>query len=170
MPTTITLTGWKEFETKLANLPKILEAEVGGEVEDAGRLWADLAKNSAPVDVGFLRGSITSKQLAPMVNEVVSPAEYSAWMEWGTKTRVQVPGDLQAYAAQFRGGGAGAGNAKAMIYAWMKRVGVAPQFYWPVFFSIITKGVHPHPFFFIQVPLVENQLRARIEKILKTEH
>ena len=170
MPTTITLTGWKEFETKLAAMPKILESEVGGEVEDAGRLWADLAKEAAPVDVGFLRGSITSKQIAPMVNETTSPAEYSAWIEWGTKTRVRVPADLQAYASQFRGGGAKAGTAKQMIYAWMNRVGVPPQFQWPVFFSIITKGIHPHPFFFIQVPLVEKQLFTNVQKILTTEH
>lgn len=170
MPTTITLTGWKEFETKLANMPKILEAEIGGEVEDAGRLWAELAKDAAPVDQGFLRGLISSKKIAPMVSETTSPAEYSAWIEWGTKSRVNVPGDLQEYAAQFRGGGSKAGNAKAMIYAWMERVGVPLQFRWPVFISIITKGIHPHPFFFIQVPLVEKQLITNVTRILKTEH
>lgn len=170
MPTTITLTGWKEFEDKLRNMPKTLEQEIGGEVEDAGRLWATLAKQDAPVDMGFLRGQITSVKTAAMVSETTSASEYSAYVEWGTKTRVQVPGDLQQYASQFRGGGVKAGNAKAMIYAWMARVGIPPQFQWPVFFSIITKGIHPHPFFFIQVPLVEKQLFTQVENILKTEH
>lgn len=170
MPTTITLTGFKEFEAKLKAMPKILENKIGGEVRYSAELWAGMAKRDAPKDVGFLAGGIDAKHLQPMHSEVTSNAEYSAYMEWGTKTRVQVPGDLQAYASQFRGGGAKAGNAKQMIYAWMNRVGIPAQFQWPVFFSIITKGVHPHPFFFIQVPLVEKELFTRVQKILTTEH
>ena len=170
MPTSITLSGWKEFEQLAKDMPKILQSEVNGEVEDAGRLWAAGAKRDAPIDQGFLRGLITSRSLGVMWAEVTSAANYSAWIEWGTKTRVNVPTELQAYAAQFRGGGSGAGNAKQMIYAWMNRVGVPQQFQWPVFFSIITKGIHPHPFFFIQVPLVQKQLIGNVTKILKTEH
>lgn len=100
-----------------------------------------------------------------MANEVVSPAEYSAYVEWGTKTRVSVPPELQSYAAQFRGG-KGAGDAKKMIYAWMDRVGVPKDRQWVVFISIITKGIHPHPFFFIQKPVVEKQLIGDIKAIL----
>lgn len=170
MPTIVTLTGWKEFETKLANMSKILQSKIGGEVEDAARTWAAGAKNDAPKDQGFLAELINSEKTGPMTAEAVSPAEYSAWLEWGTKTKVSVPSDLQAYAEEFRGGGGGAGNAKQMIYAWMNRVGVPLQFQWPTFISIITKGINPHPFFFIQRPIVEKQLTSRVQNILNTEH
>lgn len=170
MPTTVTLTGFKEFEDKLRRMPAVLTKEIDGEVEDAARLWDDLAKQDAPTDVGFLRGQISKKKVKAMDWEVVSAAEYSAFVEWGTKSRVRVPADLQGYASQFLGGGAGQGKAKEMIYAWMKRKGIPPNLWWIVFHSIITKGIHPHPFFFIQVPFVEKQLYTRVKTILETEH
>ncbi len=170
MPNTVTLTGFKEFEDKLRRLPKVLAHEIDGEVEDAARLWDDLAKQDAPKDVGTLAGLISKRKNKDMDWEVASGAGYSAFIEWGTKSRVRVPADLAAYASQFRGGGAGAGNAKAFIYAWMKRKGIPEKFWWITFHSIITKGIHPHPFFFIQAPFVEKQLYTGVKRILTTEH
>lgn len=172
MPTTITLTGWKEFEVKCRNMPKILQDEVGGEVRYAAEEWAGFAKRDAPKDVGFLAGGIDAKNIAPMESEVVSHAEYSAYMEWGTKSRVQVPGDLAAYAATFKGKGVAGGRfaLQKMLFAWMDRVGIPVEYQWITYISIIVRGVHPHPFFFIQVPVVEKLLMGNIQKILNTEH
>lgn len=169
MPTTVTLAGWKEFEAKLKNMPARLTREIDGEVEDAGRIWASGAKRDAPADQGFLRGQISSYKRGPMVSEVASEANYSAYVEWGTKTRVQVPADLQGYASQFRGG-VNQGGAKKMIFAWMERVGVPKERQWVTFLSIIIKGIRPHPFFFIQRPIVEKALFTGVNNILKTEH
>lgn len=169
MPTTITLTGWKEFEVKCRNMPKILQDEVGGEVRYAAEEWAEFAKRDAPKDMGFLAGGIDAKHIAPMESEVTSSAEYSAYMEWGTKSRVQVPGDLAAYAATFKGKGGG-GNMKKFIFAWCERKGIQRNLWFPIFLSIVRKGVHAHPFFFIQVPVVEKLLMGNIQKILNTEH
>jgi hypothetical protein len=105
-----------------------------------------------------------------MTAEIVSPVNYSAYIEWGTKTRVSVPSDVAGYAATFRGGGPGGGNAKAMIYEWMNRVGIAKEFQWITFINIIVKGIRPHPFFFIQRPIVEKQLIADLQAIVTTPH
>lgn len=169
MPTTVTLTGWKEFETKAKNLPKVLFQEIDGEVEDSARLWSAGAKRDAPVDQGFLRGQISSRKIGLMQSEVTSEADYSAYIEWGTKTKVNVPADMQAYASQFRGG-INSGGAKKMIFAWMNRVGVPKERQWIVFLSIIIKGIRPHPFFFIQKPVVQNQLNTNVQNILNTPH
>ena len=170
MPTTITLNGWKEFETKLKTMPETLQKEIGGEVEDAARLWAAGAKNDAPVDQGFLRGLITSAKIGPMMAEATSPADYSAYIEWGTRSRVRVPSDLQAYALQFKSAGAGGVNPKFFIYAWCKRKGIPEKAWYPIFISIMVRGIRPHPFFFIQVPVVEKQLINNVKNILNTEH
>lgn len=169
MPTTVTLSGWKEFEAKCKNMPKTLMREIDGEVEDSARLWASNAKRDAPVDQGFLRGQISSYRRAEASFEVSSEANYSAFIEWGTKTMVQVPPDLQGYASQFRGG-QNQGGAKKMIFAWMERVGVPKERQWVTFMSIIIKGIRPHPFFFIQFPLVEKHLFTGVGNILKTPH
>ena len=168
MPNAVTLTGWKEFEDKCKGLPAVLTKEIGLEVEASAQFWASGAKRDAPVDQGFLRGLITSKKTGPMTAEATSPAEYSAYMEWGTKTRVKVPSELQACAEEFRS--KGSIGAKKMIYAWMERVGIPKQFQFIVFLSIITKGIHPHPFFFVQMPKVEEYLKKNVQNILNTEH
>lgn len=167
--TTVTLTGWKEFEAKAKGLSKVLFAEIDGEVEDAARIWASGAKRDAPKDQGFLAGQISSRKTAMMQAETTSNANYSAYMEWGTKTRVQIPPDLQSYAAQFRGG-TNQGNAKKMVFAWMDRVGIPKERQWITFLSIIIKGIRPHPFFFIQRPIVQSQLNKNVQAILNTPH
>jgi hypothetical protein len=170
MPANITLSGFKEFADKCNNLPAQLAEEIDGEVEDAARLWESGAINDAPVDQGFLKAGITKDKTDNGEWNITSNAEYSAFIEWGTKTRVNVPAELQAYAVTFRGGGSRGGNAKILIYAWMDRVGVPKQFQFITFISIITKGIHPHPFFFIQEPIVEQQLLTNVRNILNTEH
>lgn len=169
MPNSVKLTGWKEFENNLKTLPRHIKTEVSHAVKDAGDTWEERAKLAAPTDQGLLKGSITSKRTGEMSAEVTSPAEYSAYIEWGTKTRVKVPSELQAYAAQFRGGGKGAGNARLMIYAWMNRVGIPKERQWFVFISIVTKGIHPQPYFFIQRPFVEKQLLDDLKHITSAE-
>jgi len=170
MPTNIQLSGFKEFRSKLTNLPKVLKEEVGGATLDAALLWEQLAKQAAPVDQGRLRNEIKGSQTGELTSQTVVNVDYAAYLEWGTKTKVSVPADIADYAAQFRGGGDGGGKAKQMIYAWMQRVGVPVEFQWPVFISIIVKGINPHPFFFIQRPEVERQFIKNIGEILNTEH
>ncbi len=167
MPNRIELKGFKEFDQKLKNLPKDLQEEVGFEVSDAGKNWEGLAKRSAPKDQGKLAQQIRSVDKGVMLTEIVANVDYAAYVEWGTKTKVRVPSDIADYAAQFRGGRS-SGNAKEMIYAWMKRVGIPAQAQYIVFISIIVTGIRPHPYFFIQRPIVEKELFANIRRILNT--
>jgi len=179
MPNVVTLTGFKEFEAKLKKMPDILKSEVSGEVKSAAEEWAKLAKDTLSLpypngayDTGFLAGGIKTKHGTDkdMFSEVTSLMAYSAYMEWGTKDRVKVPPDLAAYAAQFKGVGGGKGLTKELIYAWAARKGIAKEFWWPIFISIVKKGVKPHPFFFIQKPKIEKILFAGVKKIVETEH
>jgi hypothetical protein len=172
MPTTITLTGWKEFETKLQNMPKILEQEIDGELEAAAKDWAGMAKDAVVAqsyDTGGLAGGIIHEKIKTGEWQVTSKANYSAYVEWGTKTRVQVPAELSAYAISFKGGG-GQGDLKKFIFAWCGRKGIAPNLWWPIFISIARFGVHAHPFFFIQMPIIEKELFENVKRILTTEH
>ena len=168
MPSKIELKGFKEFQAKLKDAPKKLFSEVDGEVEDAANTWTGFAKRDAPKDMGFLARGIEPKKVKEMHYEVDSNAEYSAYVEWGTGTKVSVPSGLQSYASQFKGKGGSAEDAKKMIYAWMERVGIPKEKQWAVFISIMTNGTKPHPFFFIQRPIVEKELFKNVENILNT--
>jgi HK97 gp10 family phage protein len=169
VPNQIQLKGFREFRSKLKSLPKEVKQEIGFEVQDAAANWEGRAKRDAPKDQGFLSNHITSRKTGEMNAQVVSGADYSAYMEWGTKLRVRVPANIASYAAQFRGAKSGR-NAKQMIYAWMNRVGIPEERQWIVFISIIVNGVKPQPFFFIQRPIVEKEFISSVRNILNTEH
>lgn len=169
MPNTVILTGWKEGIAKLNGMANQISKELDMEVGAAAEKWEGLARNSAPVDQNFLRQNISAKEVGLMHWEVVSAAEYSAYMEWGTRLKVKVPAELQAYALQFKGKPQ-EGNAKRLIYEWCRRQGIDPSAWWIVFHTIMVYGVNPHPFFFIHKPLIESQLKQRGDKVMKTEH
>lgn len=166
----ITIKGGKELERRIKNLDKEIKAEVGEETFQSAKKWEQMAKQDAPVDQGLLRSQIRGIKTGPLASEVASPAEYSPYLEFGTKTRVRIPPELASYAAQFRGGGAGKGDAQKFIYAWMDRVGIPKEQQWQVFISIIVKGIRPHPFFFIQQPLVNKEFIKNVNNILQTPH
>jgi HK97 gp10 family phage protein len=116
---------------------KSLGSELDAVVESGAKEFLARAKRDAPVDMGTLRNSITYKKLAKLRYEVVSGAEYSAYLEWGTITRVKVPAELQSYATQFRGKG-------------LRKNG----------------GIYPRPFFFPQVIPVKKLLEQRVKALI----
>lgn len=168
----ITLKGFDEFEKKIADLPQELIEEVDEEVLQAAQQWAKLAKVAAPTGVsGELKAEISFEATSEKGTwEVVSPKAYSAYMEWGTRTRVSVPGELAAYAATFKGGGDSKGDVKEMIYEWCRLKGIPEKDWFWIFMKIMKVGVNPQPFFFVQMPIVEKELFGRIKVILETEH
>jgi hypothetical protein len=137
MASEIKLEGWKEFQAKLSDLPNDVIEQADGFVVSAANQWAEMAINDAPVDKGFLRKEIHAVEKGNMEAEVVSPKEYSAYVEWGTGSRVSVPAGLKEYALQFKG-------------------------------TRVTIGRYPHPFFFIQKPIIEKELLANLKKLLET--
>lgn len=170
MASSINLIGFDRFGDKLKGLPKQVEKEIGAEIRFAAREWEGRATRSAPADQGRLRGEIKSFSISPLSAEIVANVDYAAFIEWGTKTKVRVPPDMATYAATFRGGRKGAGNAKRFIYAWMRRVGVPEELQWITFISIIVNGIKPQPFFFIHKRPIERELVRNIQNILNSPH
>lgn len=168
MPTTITISGFKEFAAKCGELARKFPEEFDEVAGIAAADWELRAKQAAPVDVGFLRGGISHKRVSEGHWEVVSAAEYSAYIEWGTRLKVRVPADLQAYASQFKGAG-GQKGAKKFIFAWCQRKGIDKEAWWPIFISIMRNGITPHPFFFVQKPIIEQQLINDLKQLVETE-
>lgn len=64
-----------------------------------------MAKQLAPVDMGFLRNQIYSAEIDPKHYKIVSPVKYSPFMEFGTGGLVSVPDELKEIAIQFKGKG-----------------------------------------------------------------
>lgn len=137
----IKIKGLDKILKKLQDVEQDIIEEVDMELQSASFDMERLAKNAAPVNIGFLKNNISSAKVADLAYEFVSQADYSAYVEFGTKTYVRVPKGLESYAAQFRGKGEGK-------------------------LSLAKKGIKPQPFFFPAYFTVRPQLLKRLKQIV----
>lgn len=141
MAYSVNIIGLKELQAKMDKLPKQIQTEVDGVVENGAKTFVQLAKRDAPVNFGVLKNLITYYPLGKGSYELVSGAKYSPYLEWGTITNVfkgytpALTPELRAYAATF--------------WTRSKRNG----------------GLYPHPFFFKQLPIVKKQIERDIKQI-----
>lgn len=131
---TIKIDGLDKLKKQLGSFPQHIKQEVDAELAAASNEFVNRAVLAAPVDVGILRHGISFERKKEMEYEVISSAHYSAYMEWGTITKVKVPSELSAYASQFKGRG-------------VRKTG----------------GIAPRPFFFVQIPFVEKFLNQNLK-------
>lgn len=135
--------GWDEFLKRLEKAPQIVQEEVKAELLDGSEAIAENAKLLAPVNYGILKGLIGVD--APTNNglsiNIFSKANYSAYVEFGTGTKVEVennPEGLPEYALQFKG-------------------------------THAVPGMYPRPYFFEavrhQIPRIIDRMAKVVEKI-----
>lgn len=181
--------GLAELREKLQNLPKNLETQFDAEMSAAADDFVERAVNDAPRDEGQLIQGISKNKEGVMDYRVVSSAMYSAYVEWGTRRRVEVPSDLKEYAAQFKGTGDGSGEGFfEHILDWVKRKNIRwesaaqyktgkkkgqnkllshEQTAWFIYFHLLYVGMKPHPFFFKQRQPVMDALQQRLKPAIQ---
>lgn len=166
----ISVKGLDQIRKKFGKLPESLSVQVDAEMASVANDFVNGAVAAAPVDQGLLKNSITFDRIGSMNYRVVSAAEQSPYIEFGTRSRVKVPSGLQAYAAQFRQK-TGRKGAKKAIFDWCKRKGLPQDAWFPIFISIMTNGIEAKPFFFPQLPIAQvklsSQLKEAVAKALK---
>jgi hypothetical protein len=82
------------------------------------------AKQSAPADLGGIRQGIIKEQLAPTLFAIAATAPESAYQEFGTGGKVDIPAEMADIASEFQG--AGGGSFQDFILAlteWVRRHG-----------------------------------------------
>lgn len=175
---------------KIGSIPRNVAEKTDEVMLKTSSGFVERAVNAAPVDQGILRQGISYQRLAEMEYEIVSSAFQSPFIEWGTRTRMKVPADQTAYAQQFAGrtGGGDYYDFLNAILDWVKRKGIASRFSvktrrvqkhtkadderlietaQAIANSIIRHGIHPHPFFFPQLPLAQEQLKKGVAEAVK---
>lgn len=101
----VKLEGFDELLKTFQKVPATVQDDFKIELEDAAKQIQGEAKLAAPVNYGVLRNSII---VDPPLNNgltwsVSSLADYSAYVEFGTGTHVDVPEGVEEYALQFKG-------------------------------------------------------------------
>jgi hypothetical protein len=164
---TIEVKGLDKLQKQLTGLPSKLKKEVGAEIGFAAEEMAALAKADAPADQSFLRQEISVKKIDELNYEDVSGADYSGYLEFGTRTQVHIPAGLEDEAQAAKSAkGATSGSVRKAIFEWCRRKGIEESAWFPIYLSIMIKGIKPHPFFFKQLERVRPKLIKNIENIL----
>lgn len=190
-PFTFEIKGLSNFQKKIKNLPATLQKEVAGEVEAAARQTNAQQLRLVPVDEGGLKQQTGIKKVQPLEWELFSGKSYAPFIEFGTKTKVQVPAELKDFAMQFKGQGSGTFDFDEFllsILGWVKRKGIAGRFSvktrrrlgsknqqfdedfaaaYPIALSILKKGIKPQPFFFPPFLTAKKKLIENVQKIVK---
>lgn len=146
-----------------------LQRRVDREIEASCLKIVRDMKTRAPVNLGRLRSQITYKKKGPMNYELISPANYSAYLEFGTKTNVRIPPGYQFLAAQYKGVNIDSGGLtmREAIYQWAKQKGIAKKWWWWIYLKIMQQGIKPQPFFIpalVEFTLLENRIRIMLNK------
>lgn len=142
----VRIQGIQEATKKLKSLESDINQAVSNELEVNSADMASDAQAKAPVNDGNLRNGIGFEG-KDMNFTVFSNAQYSPFVEFGTKTRVNVGPELREIAAQFRGMKIDSGKFEDNIRQWMKGKGIPEEALFPIMASILRYGIFPQPFF-----------------------
>ena len=118
----------------------------------AGTIKLD-AKNNANrlgvKDRGDLVQGIEEVRVTDTNYKIEARAKYSAFMEFGTGTKVRVPKEMQEIASQFKGKKEGSfSDALKFIREWCKRKGIDESAAYPILISILNKGIEARPYLY----------------------
>lgn len=177
--------GFDELVATLKDAPARLVKEVEGVFEKTAKTYVRNARRDAPKGVGFLAGQINYEHMAPLKFNIYSQSAYAGFPEFGTGKKVQILPGFEAQAAEVKEiKGGSAEEALENIKAWVRRKGIrfenATKYKSGkkqgqnkllsledtahiIFHFIMLNGIKPHPYFFPQVAIAEQN----IEKDLK---
>lgn len=170
MRTGVEIKGMKEVQNAIKNFPQKLKQEADMLLAEKANDMVNRAVADAPVDVGFLKNQITMERQGEMNYRVVSGADWSVYIEFGTRQKFNNPyPELSAFVSSFKGSsGKGKGSLYQNIVAWAKRKGIAPEAVFPIYKSILINGIHPHPFFFKNYFIAVREILDGIREMIKT--
>lgn len=162
----ISLSGLQPTLKKLKDQQDAVIKDLDEEFSASTQLMALSAKQNAPFFEGVMKNSIGAERVGELEYDVFCNAMYAPFVEFGTKTYVQVPADLKDYASQFRGkkGKGGFEQFKKSIIKWAKKKGFDKNMANYLVWIISTRGIKPQPFFF---PAIKAQRKTLINNLIK---
>jgi HK97 gp10 family phage protein len=91
MSKTVRIKGLDKFVADVRKKSKSDQTAIGQEVQRSGLRIEKLAKRNAPWDTGYMSMSIYSWKAGDFKSEIISPANYSIWVEEGTRRQAAQP-------------------------------------------------------------------------------
>lgn len=178
--------GMDRVQKVFYKLPGQAQKELSAEIQVTANEIRDAAKLAAPKDMARLQNAISSKKVGPLKFETSAQTTYAAYVEFGTKKKVQVPPGLESVARQFKGPAPGQGDPVKALEGWVKRKGFAGAYNVRtrrlsrgknslenireaarrLWFYIRRYGINPQPYFFKQMAPAERKLKNRVANVI----
>ena len=188
MAVSIRIDGIDRLKKKIGAIPQNIITETDTAMTAIASQFVARASADAPQDNRTLANSITQKKVDVMNHEVVSPMPYSAYVEFGTKSRFVPIAGIDSSVFKGKGSKGGVAELYKNILEWVKRKGIAHR--WStkthkpikatksdmvniqetaaaITISILRHGIHPHPFFFKQLPQAKTDFNKAFKSIYK---
>jgi HK97 gp10 family phage protein len=128
---------------------KDAEKIIAAETEAIAIQMVSDAKRLAPKNFGKLAQSISYRKIKEFDYEITINAEYGAYLEFGTGTKVQIPPEFADMAASFKGKGRGSfKDGLESIKLWCRSKGIPEEAAYPIFAKILGAGINPQPFLY----------------------
>ena len=139
--------GLEEAIKRLKEKEKKIDQDLINITEDYTLRVEFSAARKAPVHMGHLRQSI-SHEMKGRKGMVNVNAEYAPFVEFGTRTKVQVPSGFEQMAARFKGkkGKGSFLDFKQDLFKWCKTKGIPEKAWYAVLLHILRVGTKPQPF------------------------
>lgn len=170
----------------MGNYIKITLANIDRVIQDIDRYSSDLAeeidfeiqacaldivkdaKQAAARNLGVLARGISQVKVAPFQYRIISAANYSAFVEFGTKRRVQIPAGWEDVAKEFKGLKLDSGGMtfEDAINLWGKQKGIPKDRWHGIYLKLLFVGANPHPFLIPAFIANTNKLEQRLNNLL----
>jgi len=126
------------------------------------------AKVLAARNIGILARGISYVKISEFDFKIISAANYSAFMEFGTKRSVVIPAGFEEEAAKFKGVKIDSGGQTLLqaIEIWAKQKGIPDKDVLFIYLKILFQGVKPHPFIIPAYLANIKKLEKRLTRIL----
>lgn len=159
--------GLKEVLQSLKVFGDVATKEIGETTQNVAKEIEADAKKLAPSNLGTLRKTIHNEKVDELNYKVVSPADYSAYVEFGTGKKVSVPSELSELASKFKGKGGGFEKGLQSIKDWCRNKGIDESAAYPIFMSILRNGIRPQPFMYPAWKKGQTQYVIDLKDLLK---
>jgi HK97 gp10 family phage protein len=138
------------------------------EVEATARDISAKAKQNAPANFGKLKQGIEPEKINPLTWEVIANTPYAGFVEFGTRSKVQVPAEMQEVANAIKSNPKGSfEDGLRSIQDWCRAKGIDERAAYPIFISILEEGIEPRPFMFPAWKQGGQKLEANLKKTLE---
>lgn len=131
------------------------------------------AKRAAPADLGTIRqniGKTMEVTETKVIATIFSAAPESAFQEFGTGGKVEVPAEMAEIAATFKGKSGGDFRSFVLaLTAWLGRHGIDEKAAYPMARKILLQGLKPQPFLYPSYVANKSKLLPMLQTALQQQ-